>query len=130
MVKNTKQKIFNEQFSKKEGANKGITLIALVVTIIVLLIIAGVTISVITGENGIIIQAGKAKEETKIAAAKEKIDIEVQNSYMTSGKKEYENLKNGLQDLKVSNLPSKEKYPVYLNVDGYDFKIDKAVLCN
>ena len=104
---------------------KGITLIALIVSIIVLLILAGVTISVITGENGIITQAGKAKEETKIAAAKEKIDIEVQNSYMTSGKKEYENLKNGLQDLKVSNLPSKEKYPVYLNVDGYDFKIDK-----
>lgn len=42
---------------------KGITLIALVITIIVLLILAGVTIATLTGENGILKQAGKAKEK-------------------------------------------------------------------
>ena len=45
--------------------NKGITLIALVVTIVVLLILAGVSISMLAGENGIITQAQKAKEETE-----------------------------------------------------------------
>ena len=47
---------------KKEN---GITLIALVVTIIVLLIMAGVTISFLVGENGILGNAEKAAEETK-----------------------------------------------------------------
>ena len=43
---------------------KGITLIALVITIIVLLILAGVSIAMLTGENGILSQAQKAKTET------------------------------------------------------------------
>ena len=53
---------------------KGITLIALVITIIVLLILAGITISAITGDNGIIGNAGKAKEEAEIANEKEIIE--------------------------------------------------------
>ena len=46
---------------------RGITLIALVVTIIVLLILAGVSIATLTGDNGILTQATKAKEETQQA---------------------------------------------------------------
>ena len=49
---------------KKETNEKGITLIALVVTIVVLLILAGVSINMLTGQNGIINRAAKAKEET------------------------------------------------------------------
>ena len=49
----------------------GVTLIALVVTIIVLIILAGVSISMIMGENGIITQAQKAKENTELAQAEE-----------------------------------------------------------
>ena len=45
--------------------NNGITLIALVITIIVLLILAGVTIATLTGENGILTRASEAGEETK-----------------------------------------------------------------
>lgn len=41
--------------------NKGITLIALVITIIVLLILAGVTIATLTGDNGILTKAQSAK---------------------------------------------------------------------
>ena len=43
--------------------NKGITLIALVITIIVLLILAGVTIATLTGDNGILTKAQNAKEK-------------------------------------------------------------------
>ena len=50
---------------------KGITLISLVVTIIVLLILAGVTIATLTGDNGILNQATKAKEETQKASEDE-----------------------------------------------------------
>ena len=47
--------------------NKGITLIALVVTIIVLLILAGVSIAMLTGQNGILNRAAEAKEKTGVA---------------------------------------------------------------
>ncbi len=50
---------------------KGITLIALVVTIIVLLILAGVSISMLTGQNGILNRAKEAKENTELAQAEE-----------------------------------------------------------
>mgnify|MGYP001851555707 CR=1 FL=1 len=52
----------------------GITLLALVITIIVLLILAGITISAITGDNGIIGNAGQAKEETEIVNEKEIVE--------------------------------------------------------
>ena len=46
--------------------NRGITLIALVVTIIVLLILAGISISMLTGQNGILNRATEAKELSDI----------------------------------------------------------------
>ena len=50
---------------------KGITLIALVVTIIVLIILAGVSISLVLGENGIVTIAKRAKENTELAKVEE-----------------------------------------------------------
>ena len=56
---------------------RGITLIALVVTIVVLLILAGVSISMLTGENGIITQAQQSKLQTEIGKEKEYITLSV-----------------------------------------------------
>ena len=72
---------------KKE---RGITLIALVVTIVVLLILAGVSISMLTGENGIITQAQNSKEATEQARVEELVDLAVnslisENQGSTSG---------------------------------------------
>ena len=53
---------------KRNKDNRGITLIALVVTIIVLLILAGVSINMLTGQNGILTNAAKAKENTEVAS--------------------------------------------------------------
>ena len=64
--------MIDKHFKTKES---GITLIALVVTIIVLLILAGVSIAMLTGENGILNQASKAKEETEIGKYKEALDV-------------------------------------------------------
>ena len=55
--------------------NKGITLIALVITIIVLLILAGVSIAMLTGDNGILTQATNAKNNTKAAEVADKINM-------------------------------------------------------
>ena len=63
--------------SKKQKKNKGITLIALVITIIVLLILAGVSIAMLTGDNGILSQAQRAKSETSISTEKEALGVQV-----------------------------------------------------
>ena len=58
---------------------KGITLIALVLTIIILLILAGVTIATLTGDNGILSQAQNASEVTEIAQVEEGLQLEYSN---------------------------------------------------
>ena len=56
-------------------SKKGITLIALVITIIILIILAGVSISLIGGEDGIIAKAQEAKEKTRASQIKEAVDL-------------------------------------------------------
>ena len=65
--------------------NKAITLIALVISIVVILILAGVTIASLTGDNGLLARAVSAKEETEKAEGKERIDVEVMGSYTEDG---------------------------------------------
>ena len=62
--------------------NEGITLIALVVTIIVLLILAGVSVSMLTGQNGILTNAAKAKENTDSASDLEYLQLKATASLM------------------------------------------------
>ena len=58
-----------------KNKSKGITLIALVITIIVLLILAGVTIATLTGENGILTRASDANVETRAASVEERKNL-------------------------------------------------------
>ena len=60
---------------KSKSKENGITLIALVITIIVLLILAGVSISMLTGQNGILSKTTEAKKQTKEASQSEKYDL-------------------------------------------------------
>ena len=62
---------------KHKSKNKGITLIALVITIIVLLILAGVSIAMLTGQNGILTQAQNAKEQTEKASLIEQVQMDI-----------------------------------------------------
>ncbi len=57
--------------------DKGITLVALVITIIVLLILAGITIASLSGENGILKRAAQAKYEEQIGQTKDLISMNV-----------------------------------------------------
>ena len=63
---------FNTQKLKN---NKAITLIALVVTIVVLLILAGISISLVAGDNGLIKKARDARDETRYASIKEEVEL-------------------------------------------------------
>lgn len=65
----------NMNFKGKMREKSGITLISLVVTIIVLLILAGVTIATLTGENGILTRAQEAEVETRGAEVEERVNL-------------------------------------------------------
>lgn len=54
---------------------KGITLIALVITIIVLLILAGVSIAMLTGDSGILTNSTKAKAQNELGTAKDQVAL-------------------------------------------------------
>ena len=64
---------------KKSKRMSGITLIALVITIIVLLILAGVTVATLTGDNGILTKASSAKIQTAVGTVKEALLLEQAN---------------------------------------------------
>ncbi len=87
--------------------NKGITLIALVVTIIVLLILAGISIAMLTGQNGILNRASEAKEKTQIAQEDENEKLQG-----------YEKIINKYRD-----LPKEEGTTPYLPNDTFSYKV-------
>ena len=115
----------------KIKTNKGITLIALVITIIVLLILAGVTIASITGENGILSKATNARDNNTKASAEERVKTEVLGSYGSDGKISIEDLNNNLKNVEglkyngsaISGSNKIESLPATVNVDGYDVVI-------
>ena len=72
---------------KSYKSTKGITLIALVITIIVLLILAGVSIAMLTGDNGILTQASEAKDENIKGQEKEQISLAVQSLKINANQK-------------------------------------------
>ncbi len=78
---------------QKQG-NKGITLVALVITIIVLIILAGVTLSTIIGTNGIISKAQQAKQNMVNASKEENVMLQ--------------NLFNEMQELEEGKIPIPE----------------------
>jgi hypothetical protein len=96
----------------------GITLIALVITIIVLLILAGVTIATLTGDNGILGKAKTAKTTNDEEKAKEQINIAVMGSYGKDGELNYDDLTKNLRQIGIKGLPKEASYPLKVTLDG------------
>ena len=107
--------------------NKGITLIALVITIIVLLILAGVTIATLTGDNGILTKAQNAKEKNAQKTVEEQINLAVQASRINEGLVidkdilEQELTNNGIEIIKSEN----DELPWTVKKDGYVYTISE-----
>ncbi len=119
-----------EKNSKKKDFTKGITLIALVITIIVLLILAGVTIATLLGENGILSKATEASNKTEEKNAEEQVKIAVMGSIGTNGELENEVLKDNLNKIEnISGVPEEitdSSYPLIVTVEGkYSYTINK-----
>ena len=106
---------------------KGITLIALVITIIVLLILAGVSIAMLTGQNGILTQANNAKDETEQANAKEKVELAV-IATMSQSKRGTLDADKLVTEITNNYGGTATKtgtgFPVNTTVDGKSFTVD------
>ena len=113
-----KLKLYNKE--------NGITLIALVITIIVLLILAGVSIAMLTGQNGILTQAQRAKASTEQANAKEKIELAVTGAIAksTNGSLTIENLKEELSNYGI--MIDKTEFPLEVELDGQKLAINNS----
>ena len=103
--------------------SKGITLIALVITIIVLLILAGITIATLTGDNGIIGKAINAKNETNKANVKEQLGLAVTNSF-SKGKLDKDILLENIGNIEGAEVSSAE-FPIKVNLNSIEAQIDE-----
>ena len=108
---------------KKTRNAKGITLIALIITIIVLLILAGITLSTLAGRRGIINQAQNAEKEHTKASALEDITLVTYQSIDNKGNTDTTKLEQGLNDIGAT-IKSKTENKWTVEQNGYEFEID------
>ena len=102
-----------KKINKKE---RGITLIALVITIVVLLILAGVSINMLTGENGILKQSKEAKKQTELKEDEEKIKLAVSGAKILNS--DSMNLEIATFQDELDNQFGKNKVIARENTDG------------
>ena len=116
-----------QNLKERVNGKNGITLIALVITIIVLLILAGVTIATLTGDNGILTKAQNAKEKNAQKTVEEQINLAVQASKINEGLVidkdilEQELTNNGIEITKSEN----DELPWTVKKDGYVYTISE-----
>ena len=123
---------------RKNSKQKGVTLIALVITIIVLIILAGVSMNALVGENGIITQAQRAKEETEQGKREEEkalLSLEEQmnqafgESFNVQEGVNRPNLTSGMTPIKFVEPSSNEKGKVEktdsTDTNWYDYNAKK-----
>ena len=110
----------------KEKSIKGITLVALVITIVILLILAGISIQAITN-TGLFENAKRAAEESKYANAEEKVKMAVMASYDEKASLNKDLLKKSLNKIDGINPKVTEiTWDLKVNVDGYEFTITEV----
>ena len=123
-------------------SNFGITLIALIITIIVLLILAGITLNMVVGENGIFAKATSAKNKTEVAQYEEELRmgvLEIQTDSVISGLEFNvdtirKNLKQKIQELQntdeIEITSAEESETIEGIYKGYEFTIDEKYVAH
>ena len=112
-----------------KDATAGITLIALVITIIVLLILSGVAISMLSGENGILKQASNARKQTEKASTEEKVKLAALAG-LTAGKghmagdEAFDALNKGLDEAGYTGEDI-TKVPAMIVIKGDDYLVNE-----
>ena len=111
---------------KKTKENKAITLVALVVTIIILLVLAGITIATLGGENGLFARVKLGKERYAISEAKEKLELEITNLQIEQQGKGEELKKEDLPKMNNDEIDVRDttNFPVEVIYKNYKFEVD------
>ena len=124
-MKNGELKIANDRLThtKLKEKEEGITLIALVITIIVLIILASVGIAMLTGENGILKKASTAKERTLEAEYEEKIKLAILGARDNNGNFSKDLLKEELNKYGLSG-ETDENGTTTVEKNGKTYTID------
>lgn len=108
--------------------NKGITLIALVVTIVVLLILTSVTISIIMNNNGVVNKAKYATNEMNGQQAKEKLILALHDANIEKAKNDTNNLEEILDSVLMRNIPNAIVNDEVVIIEKYAFIINREKL--
>lgn len=101
---------------RKKFNSKGITLVALVVTIIILLVLAGITVASLTGDNGLIGKTGEAKKQTEISEGLEQLEIAVTQST---------NKRGNIDETKLAKNLSKINGLKYINAEKEEIDVEE-----
>lgn len=111
---------------KKTKENKGITLVALVITIIILLLLTGITIATLGGENGLFTKVKLGKERYEISEAKEKLELEISNLQIEQQVKGEELKKEDLPKMNNNEIDVRDttNFPIEVIYKNYKFEID------
>ena len=118
-----------QNLKERVKSKKGVTLIALVITIIVLLILAGVTIATLTGDNGILTKAQSTKIQSERASIKEQIELAVVASRINDNLDasiDTTVLETELNEINGLNIESKgqgDDLPWTVTAKGFKFQI-------
>ncbi len=123
-----------EELKGKKLYHKGITMIALIITVIVLLLLAGIAIANLVGENGTLKKSKKAADDYLYSQAKEEIEIAVNSAIIVSERRKKEiTFKQSLQEEfnleplytnNVSNIKEATTEVIGTNREVYRYKIN------
>lgn len=123
---------------KKIKLMSGITLIALIVTILVLLILAGVTVNLIFSDSGIIKKAWEAKKLTEIEQGREEINLAILGLQTEKAAKGevctleyvYDNIEERVNGLIIDGFKGNPMEKIYVTLRGYQYEIIMDGLVN
>lgn len=106
---------------------KGITIISLVVTIVVLLILAGVSISTLVGENGIVDNAKKTQNNTYYQIASEEVNQLVLEHKLGKGDETLEEFLTSKVPSRIDGVTRKDDNTLIVKKNGYEIEVEVKV---
>ena len=117
----------NKKFQKTSREEKGITLVALVITIVILIILATIAIRFGFGKSGLINRTEQAKYENNKANAREQIEIALADIAIIKYKPDTEYSDEKLDDLIYERLPESDVNGDEISYGGHTFELDRSV---
>ena len=108
----------------KTKETRGITIISLVVTIVVLLILAGVSISTLVGENGVVDNAKKIQNDTYYQIASEEVNQLVLEHKLTKKDETLEEFLTSKVPSRIDGVTRKDDNTLIVKKNGYEIEVE------